>query len=149
MILAGDRSSSPASTAPMPTSTIPCGHILVVEDDPMIREALATALRRSAYQVSCAEDGEEGWDAVRAEHFDALITDHEMPRLTGLGLIRRVRALPLQIPVILTSGRIPLHEPDLPRLLSPGAAFAKPYSFGALLEKLGSIIGRPDLTVSR
>jgi DNA-binding response OmpR family regulator len=121
-------------------STASPSRILVVDDDAVIRGFLGRMLRRVEYRVSCAEDGEAGWDALRADRFDVLITDHEMPRLTGLDLLRRVRAAPLNVPVILISGKIPWAETDLLRLLPPGVALAKPFAFVDLLAKVRSFL---------
>ena len=114
--------------------------VLVVDDDAQIRNILADVLRGAGYLAHCAEDGEAGWEAFRANHFDALITDHEMPRLCGLDLIRRVRAVPLKVPVILMSGRMPCDEGSLSQLLPPGIALKKPFSVAELLAKLSGIL---------
>jgi DNA-binding response OmpR family regulator len=97
-------------------------------------------LRTAGYSAHCAADGEEGWTAFRAKHFDALITDHEMPRLSGLDLIRRVRAVPVKVPVILISGRMPCDEENLSRLLPPGVALKKPFSMAVLLTHLRDML---------
>ena len=123
-----------------PDATSAASRILVVDDDAVIRDFLERMLRRVEYRVRCAEDGEAGWEALRADRFDVLITDHEMPRLTGLELLRRVRATPLNVPVILISGKIPGAETDLVRLLPPGVALAKPFSFANLLAKVRSFL---------
>lgn len=114
--------------------------ILVVDDDAAMRDFLGRMLRHVQYHVSCAEDGEAAWDALRADRFDVLITDHEMPRLTGLDLLRRVRAAPLEVPVILISGRIPGGDTDLLQLLPPGAALKKPFLFADLLATVRSFL---------
>ncbi len=124
------------SLAPGPASK----RILIVDDDGGIRFAVERGLREAGYRTDCAEDGEAGWDALRTDTFDALITDHEMPRLTGLGLIRRVRAEPLRLPVILMSGRMPSDEAVLFRLLPPGAALKKPFTLSELLAKLRAVL---------
>jgi DNA-binding response OmpR family regulator len=129
--------SGSADWHPVPVSP---GHILVVEDDSRIRDVVAVVLRRTGYRVSCAEDGEAGWNALCADKFDIVITDHEMPRLKGLDLLRRVRAAPLSVPVILASGRIPWHEPDLLPLLAPGEVLEKPFSATALLAMVRSFL---------
>jgi DNA-binding response OmpR family regulator len=94
-------------------------------------------LRRAGFHVGCAVDGESGWEALSAIRYDLLITDHEMPRLNGLGLLRRVRALSAQLPVILMSARMPWGETDDWRLLKPGLAIEKPFSIGELLAAVG------------
>jgi len=116
-------------------------HILVVDDDAGVREVLANLLRRSGYQVSCANNGEAAWEALCANSFDALITDHAMPRLTGLDLLRRVRAGTLNaLPVILMSGKMPWEEADLLDLVWPGMAMEKPFSFSELLTGVRTVL---------
>lgn len=114
--------------------------VLVVDDEAGIRDVLAEVLRGAGYIPHCAEDGELGWDAFRTGRFDALITDHDMPRLTGLELIRRVRAIPHTVPVIFMSGKMPYEETVLAPLIHPGATLKKPFSIGDLLSKLSRIL---------
>ena len=151
-----ERSSTASQPpAPQPVSPAPAdcpgpatvaGRILIVDDDPGIRNLMARALRGAGYRISCAGDGEAGWDALCAEGFDLLITDHEMPRLTGLDLLRRVRAGSLHVPVILTSGRMPWNEKDLLQLLPPGKALEKPFMLGKLLASIRSFLTPAELT---
>jgi DNA-binding response OmpR family regulator len=101
---------------------------------------VAGVLRGAGYSAHCAEDGEAAWAVFCANHFDALITDHEMPRLTGLDLIRRVRAVPIKVPVILMSGRMPCDDENLSRLLPPGIALKKPFSIAELLIHLRGML---------
>ncbi len=143
----GGRTAASAGTGD-PASPAPAGRILLVDDDSAIRGILTALLEDAGYRVRSAADGEAGWDALRAGRFDLLITDHEMPGLTGLELLRRVRADPLRLPAIMISGFMPWDEDDLEWLLQPGAAIAKPFSFGALLAKVrelmdGSPAGSP------
>jgi DNA-binding response OmpR family regulator len=108
----------------------------MVDDDSFTRKLVALVLGRVGYRVDCADDGEAGWDALCADRFDLMITDQDMPRLTGLDLLRRMRTSLIRLPVILASGRIPWHEPDLLRLLPPGLALAKPFLPVDLLTKV-------------
>ena len=118
--------------------------ILVVDDDIEIQKLLTIGLQRTGYDVECAGDGEAGWEALQVKNFDLLITDHNMPRLSGLGLLRKVRAAPLTLPAIMLSGNIPEKSPDLAELLSPGALLAKPFSWAKLLE-LAQLFLHPNL----
>ena len=115
-------------------------HILLVDDDPAVRGTMAFVLKRAGYRVGCAEDGEAGWHALCADPSDLLITDYEMPKLTGLELLRRVRAVSRRLPAILMSGRLPQGEADLESLLRPGAVIPKPFSIGALLGKVQELL---------
>lgn len=119
--------------------------ILVVDDVPGIREILVAVFDRAGYYVTAAEDGEMAWEALRADSYDLLITDHEMPRLTGTELLRRVRASAIRLPVILISGRIPYEEDDLGELTRNGMIMAKPLSFNELLENVRNLLAQSTL----
>ncbi len=131
--------SAPAK-AEDPGRAAPAGQILLVDDDAEIREPIALLLDGAGYCVGCAADGEAAWEALCAARFDLLITDHEMPRLTGVELLRRVRARPLDLPAIMISGLMPWSEPDLKSLLRPGAMMEKPFSMGDLLATVRSFL---------
>jgi len=115
-------------------------NILVVDDVPNIHEIITAILKHAGFRVTAAEDGEMAWDALCADQFDLMITDHDMPRLTGTDLIRRVRAVPFDLPVILMSGCIPYEEADLAELLQPGMTMVKPFSFTDLLGNVRSVL---------
>jgi DNA-binding response OmpR family regulator len=123
------------------------GQVLIADDDVDIRCLLERGLRSAGFCAQSAADGEQAWDALCADDFDALITDHDMPRLTGLDLIRRVRSVPLPMPVVLMSGRMPAVKSDLARLLAPGVAVTKPFSFVDLLTKLRGILAPQQVRV--
>jgi DNA-binding response OmpR family regulator len=114
--------------------------ILVVDDDDGLRDLMVEVLERAGYRSSCASDGEAGWTALRSYRFDALITDHEMPRLTGLDLLRRLREVERTVPVILTSGNMPGGDTDLPSLLPPGVALQKPFSLIRMLDAVRGLL---------
>jgi len=120
--------------------TASAAHILAVDDDPEIREIMAVLLRGAGYRVDTAGDGGAAWGALCARPYDLLITDHLMPKLQGLDLLRRVRAVPLTLPCILISGEIPWLARDLPALLQPGAALEKPFSLRELCDKVRELL---------
>ena len=66
--------------------------ILVVEDEPDIRQALAEELSDEGYQVDVAVDGHDALDKLSDTHPDLIISDIAMPRMDGLELLQRVRA---------------------------------------------------------
>ena len=132
-----ERSDERAMSVELSTRT---KRILVVDDEASIRHLLTRALRRAAYDVEAVDDGEEGWAALCAGRFDLLITDHAMPRLKGLDLVRRLRANSFNLPVILISGCIPCDEADVSRLLCPGMALEKPFSLVEVLVNVASLL---------
>ena len=119
--------------------------ILVVDDDSDILLLNSEVLKRSGYQVDTAEDGEAGWKALHAasyapDSYDLLITDHDMPGLTGLDLIKKLRAARMELPFIMATGKLPAQELARNPWLQPAATLLKPYSIEALLETVRDVL---------
>jgi DNA-binding response OmpR family regulator len=114
--------------------------ILVIDDEPALRELVADTVARAGFRAHMAGDGEEGWEALCNTTYDLLITDHEMPRLTGLALIERLRKVSLKPPCILTSGSLPMPESVLKKIVHPGAVLPKPFSTAKLIEKVYGLL---------
>jgi DNA-binding NtrC family response regulator len=76
-------------------------HILVVDDDDIILDATATALRMAGYQVDTAEDGEEALRIVEWHRPAVIVLDLRMPRLDGCELAQHLRKRGIRIPLIL------------------------------------------------
>jgi two-component system sensor histidine kinase and response regulator WspE len=97
--------------------------ILVVDDSITVREVERQLLRTHGYEVAVAVDGQEGWNLVRAEHFDLVISDVDMPRMNGLELVQTIRQEPglREIPVIIVSYKE--REEDRLRGLEVGASY--------------------------
>jgi two-component system, chemotaxis family, chemotaxis protein CheY len=68
--------------------------ILAVDDSASMRSTITLTLRRAGYEVVEAADGREGVNKARAQQFEAVLTDQNMPQLDGLGLVRELRAMP-------------------------------------------------------
>jgi len=65
--------------------------VLVVDDEKTPRDLIEKILRREGYRVETADDGEEALEKLRSDRYDLLISDIEMPRLNGFGLLRHVK----------------------------------------------------------
>jgi DNA-binding response OmpR family regulator len=92
--------------------------------------------------VDTAADGSAGLIALCFNPYDLLITEHEMPKITGFELLRRARACPLHLPAIMISGFMPWDEADLESLIRPGAVMEKPFSFAALLANVRTLLNQ-------
>ena len=66
--------------------------ILIAEDEPISRRSLERQLGRWGHDVATASDGAEAWQAFQAGEFDIVVSDWDMPEVTGVELIRRIRA---------------------------------------------------------
>ena len=79
-------------------------HVLVVDDDPMVRDVVVEYLQHEAHSTRTATNGVEGLEKFRAEHFDLVITNRAMPRMNGDGLAAAIKATRGDTPVILLTG---------------------------------------------
>ena len=78
--------------------------ILLVEDDPSIREVTAIGLRNAGFTVETADDGRQGLDRFAAEPFDLVLLDVMLPRFDGLEVCREIRRTST-IPVVMLTAR--------------------------------------------
>ena len=83
------------------------GRILLVDDELHILRAAEFKLKRQNYDVVCATDGEEAWDRIQEQRPDIMVTDLQMPRLNGIGLIERLRSTTeyADLPVIMLTAK--------------------------------------------
>jgi DNA-binding response OmpR family regulator len=116
----------------------------VVDDDILIREFNTRALLRSGYEVDAAEDGAAAWEALCADNYDLLITDNNMPRLTGVELLKKLRAARMVLPVIMATGIFPAREFGPSPWLQPDAMLLKPYSIEEMLRTVRSVLRTAD-----
>ena len=68
--------------------------ILVVDDSPSLRQMLQIILQNSGHDVMCAEDGKQGIDMATEQQFEMVLSDFNMPQLTGPEFITMLRLLP-------------------------------------------------------
>ena len=122
----------PAS-APVKSATNAPHRILVAEDDGDIRRLNTEVLIHSGYEVDAAEDGDAAWNNLQANRYDLLVTDNDMPKVSGVELIKKLHADRIALPVIMATGRIPTEEFTLYPWLKPAATLLKPYTVDELL----------------
>lgn len=105
-----------SATPPAVGQRSPLHRILVVEDDIPTRHFNVEVLVHAGYQVDDAPDGAAAWEILNTDSYDLLITDHNMPKLTGVELLKRLRAARMTLPAILISGAMPTEELKRERL---------------------------------
>jgi two-component system alkaline phosphatase synthesis response regulator PhoP len=124
------------SSARLQDQTVSPGRILVVDDDHDIRRLSAEVLMHHGYQVDAAEDGAVAWDALQLKRYDLLVTDNNMPKVSGVELLKKVYAARMALPVIMATGTLPREEFIRYPWLQPAATLLKPY---AMEEFLGTV----------
>lgn len=121
-------------------------HILVVDDDPAIRDSLARSLQYSGYQVTTAVDGVDALAQLSAHRPDAMIMDIMMPRLDGLETTRTLRSTGNDLPILILTARDAVG--DRVDGLDAGADdyIVKPFALDELLARLRALTrrSRPD-----
>jgi two-component system, NtrC family, response regulator PilR len=84
-----------------PEPVVSAARVLVVDDEPSMRQMLSIALRREGYQVSTAGDGEAALAALAAGQLDLLITDVRMPEMSGVDLLREAKRIDPGLSVVM------------------------------------------------
>jgi len=92
------NSAAPARS----TSTM---RLLLVEDDPMIGEAIRAGLRRDGFTIDWVQDGKSADEALQTERFDLALLDLGLPRADGLEILRKLRARGSELPVLIITAR--------------------------------------------
>lgn len=122
--------------------------ILLCDDEIHILRAAEFKLKKAGYDVQIANDGQEAWEAIQQQTPDMLITDCQMPRLDGFGLIERVRANPAtaSIPIfMLTAKGFELSHEELATKWNVMAVVAKPFSPKELLQRVDAVLGTVEV----
>ena len=116
--------------------------ILVVDDEPAVRDSLDRALRLEGYKVGLAADGREALDALAGDSPDAVVLDVMMPRVDGLEVCRRMRAAGDRTPVLVLTARDGVS--DRVKGLDAGADdyLVKPFALDELLARLRALLRR-------
>ncbi len=97
--------------------------ILVVDDDPTLRELYNEVLTSAGYQIDFAVDGEEGLQKIRAGSYDLVLLDVMMPRLDGLGVLTKLQTeepKPAKMPKIVVWTNLS-HDPAIKEAMQKGA----------------------------
>jgi DNA-binding response OmpR family regulator len=116
-------------------------HVLLIEDEPHIAEAIRFILTREGYRVSHVDDGSAALAELRALAPDLVILDHMLPGMSGLDILVQLRADPaLQaLPVMMLTARG--RDRDLAERAGADRFLAKPFSNAELLAEVRAMAG--------
>ena len=114
--------------------------ILVADDDAVLLRAYARVLTTNGYRVETAADGQSALDAFQKRRFDVILSDIDMPGLSGIELLEAVRAHDLDVPVVLVTGT-PEVDSTI-RAIEHGALryLVKPVETAALVKVAGDAV---------
>jgi two-component system response regulator ChvI len=116
--------------------------IAVVEDEETIREGICTALRRDGHGAEGFDDGLTAWEALQKGLPDLVVLDIGVPRLDGLEICRRLRALSETIPIIFVTSREEEFDRVLGLELGADDYLCKPFSMRELMARVKVLLRR-------
>jgi two-component system response regulator MprA len=117
-------------------------HVLVVDDEPAVRDSLARSLRFEGYEVSLATDGDQALDQIAEQRPDVVILDVLMPRLDGLATCRRLRAQGDDVPVLMLTARDGVADRVVGLDAGADDYLVKPFALEELLARLRALLRR-------
>jgi DNA-binding response OmpR family regulator len=135
-----------AATQPLLYQMSPRHRILVVDDDSSVRQFNTVVLLHAGYEVNSAEDGAIAWETLLKDSYDLLVTDNNMPNVTGVELLKKVRAAGMILPVIMATGTFPSEEFTRQPWLKPAALLLKPYPIAELVRTVKKVLREADCT---
>ncbi len=119
-------------------------HILIVEDEEHLAEALAHNLQFEGYATTVAHDGEEGLKLANAMQFDLILLDIMMPRLDGLEVCRRLRAAGSRVPILFLTARASEADRILGLKVGADDYIPKPFVLEELILRIQGIFRRQE-----
>jgi two-component system sensor histidine kinase RpfC len=125
--------------------------ILIVEDNPTNRKVLQKILERAGHHCTLAQDGEEGIDIIATQQFDAMVIDMNMPKVSGLDVVRFCRMMGgalARTPVIIFSASVTQEARDESFAAGADAYISKPIEVAQFLDTLDRLVqaNRPALS---
>ncbi|PCD77159.1 response regulator transcription factor [Pseudothioclava arenosa] len=122
-------------------------HVLLIEDEPNIAEAIRFILKRAGWEVSIRSDGAQALSAVEDLRPDVLILDLMLPGLSGIEILSRLRARSdfADLPVLMLTARGQSRDREAAQRAGATAFLSKPFANSELCEMLGRIVA-PETT---
>jgi CheY-like chemotaxis protein len=118
--------------------------VCLIDDDILVRDALALGLQDAGYEVATAPGAAAGLDLIARQPVDAIVTDINMPGTGGAQLIAEAHARWPDLPIVAISGANVIQGRDLEQVareLGADAALAKPFRARQLAEVLDRLLG--------
>ncbi|WP_377270578.1 response regulator transcription factor [Peterkaempfera sp. SMS 1(5)a] len=135
----------PAAERSHPDATGSTARILVVDDEPALRDALESSLAFEGYEVCTATDGLEALDAVQREQPELVLLDIMMPRMDGLTAVRRMRSRGDTVPVLMLTARDAVGDRVTGLDVGADDYLAKPFELDELFARVRALLRRSAL----
>src|SRR5919206_3828864 len=120
-------------------------HLLLVEDDPSIREVTTLGLEQAGFRVTASGDGRDGLLRFRQGQFALVVLDVMLPSLDGLEVCREIRR-ESQAPIVMLSARGDLHDVVVGLELGADDYVTKPFELPELVARIKAVLRRSNAT---
>ncbi len=117
-------------------------HLLVVEDEPNIRELLATSLRFAGFQVEVAADGATALDLAQRHEPDLVVLDVMLPDLDGFEVTRRLRSGGRHVPIVFVTARDTIEDKINGLTVGGDDYVTKPFSLEEVIARIRAVLRR-------
>lgn len=120
-------------------------HLLIVEDDELLRDGLSALLQRAGHRVSGAESGERALQLLGDRGYDGIVLDLGLPGIGGLEVLRRVRAEQAALPVLILTARDGVESRVEGLKAGADDYLTKPFDTQELLARIQALLRRASL----
>jgi|SRR5579884_829293 two-component system, OmpR family, alkaline phosphatase synthesis response regulator PhoP len=120
--------------------------ILIVEDDAVIRMALADRLENEGYKLDFASDGDEGLQKATTDSFDLVILDIMLPKKSGFDVCRDIRMTGVVVPILMLTARGQTVDKVLGLKIGADDYLTKPFDSMELLARIEALLRRAKIT---
>ncbi len=122
--------------------------ILVIEDEIKLANAIKRALELQRFTVATAFDGETGLDLAIAEHFDLIILDLMLPKISGLEICREIRKEKIHTPILMLTAKGQITDKIIGLDTGADDYMVKPFSFEELFARIRALVRRSSKIAS-
>lgn len=116
------------------------GRVLVVDDDPGLRDICTQTLQRADFTVETADGAAAGLEKLTRTSYDLVLLDIYMPDLDGLSLLERIRAQDITVPIVIISGMATVEQAALAMRLGASGLIFKPFATRELVELATEVV---------
>jgi two-component system OmpR family response regulator len=134
--------SATSTSSHAPGAQKPEARLLVVDDEPNIRELLSASLRYAGFEVATAPDGQQALAVAEQFRPDLLVLDVMMPGLDGFGVVRRLRQNGMHTPVLFLTARDAADDKVTGLTLGGDDYITKPFSLDEVLARIRAVLRR-------
>lgn len=119
--------------------------ILIAEDDAELRQLFQHVLMRSGYDAAGVDNGRKALDMLRSEYYDLVISDVMMPEMDGYELVRQIRSLGLNLPVLMITAKSEFSDMRTGFLSGTDDYMVKPVNVSEMVLRVGALLRRAQM----